>query len=58
MGVGVRGRLVLTHRLQDAVGDLGSLGFLPLSAHHMAAVSWPLMAADLPTILHILHTWQ
>jgi hypothetical protein len=56
--VGVRGRLVLTHRLQDAVGDLGSLGFLPLSAHHMAAVSWPLMAADLPTILHILHTWQ
>lgn len=38
----------LTHRLQDAVRDLGS-------ACHMATVSWPSMAAALPTTPHAWH---
>lgn len=45
----------LTHRLQDAVRDLGSVGFLLCHACHMATVSWPSMAAALPTTPHAWH---
>lgn len=41
---------MLTHRLQDSITDLGSVGSLLLPAYHMATVSWLSMAATLSNI--------